>query len=80
MPEECEASTEAMLEDDEITPAEAAFLEGYERGETIDCENCGAECEKETAVKKKIKGKMKYFCCEECREEFLEAADEDEEV
>jgi len=67
-----------MLEDDEITPAEAAFLEGYERGETVDCENCNAECEKESAIKKKIKGEMKYFCCEECKEEFLEANEDDE--
>jgi len=79
MPDENEVSTEAMLEDDEITPAEAAFMEGYERGESVDCANCKTECEKESAVKKKIKGEMKYFCCEECREEFLEK-DEDEEI
>ena len=69
MPEEIE---EEMLEDDEITPAEAAFMKGYERGETVDCENCGTECEKDTAVKKKIKGEPHYFCCEECVEEYLD--------
>ena len=75
MPGECEE--EGMLEDDEITPAEAAFLEGYERGETIECANCGEEIEKETAVKKKIKGKPKHFCSEECAEEFIDNLEED---
>jgi len=74
MPEEYEE--EAMLEDDEMTPAEAAFLEGYERGETVDCENCGAECEKETATKKKIKGETHYFCSEDCVEEYLDNTNE----
>jgi len=75
LPEESEK--EGMLEDDEITPAEAAFMEGYERGETCECSNCGEEIEKETAVKKKIKGETKHFCSEECIEEFIDNLEED---
>ncbi len=62
-----------MLEDDEITPAEAAFLEGYERGEMVECENCGKEIEKDSAVKKKIDGEKRLFCSEECAEDFIES-------
>ncbi|MEM0360644.1 MAG: TRASH domain-containing protein [Candidatus Diapherotrites archaeon] len=66
-------------EDDEISPAEAGFLEGYDRGDTTECANCGEEIEKETAVKKKLKGKIRYFCCEECREEFIEEMEDEED-
>lgn len=69
---------EEMLEDDEITPAEAAFMEGYERGETVECANCSEEIEKEFAIKKVIRGKTKHFCSEECLEEFLESLEEEE--
>jgi len=72
-----ECNEEELLEDEGITPAEAAFLEGYERGETVQCENCGEEIEKESAIKKKIRGKTRYFCSEECVEDFLESLEED---
>jgi len=76
-PEECNEEEE-LLEDDGITPAEAAFLEGYERGETVQCANCGEEIEKDSAIKKKIRGKIRYFCSEECVEDFLESMEEED--
>lgn len=73
-----EKDDEEMLEGDEINPEEAAFMEGYERGETIECSNCGEEIEKDSAIKKKIKGEAKFFCSEECVEDFLESIEAEE--
>lgn len=56
----------------DMNPEEAAFLEGYDRGETIECNTCGMEIEKNTAIKKEIEDEMKYFCSRECQEEFLD--------
>ncbi|MCX6802684.1 MAG: TRASH domain-containing protein [Candidatus Diapherotrites archaeon] len=77
--EEDEGSEEESEDDEDVNPEEAGFMQGYERGDTTECANCGEEIEKETAVKKKLKGKLKYFCCDECREEFIEVLEDEEE-
>ncbi len=70
---------EKMLEDDELTPAEAGFMEGYENQELVKCCNCKKLCDLENAFEKEIKGKTYLFCSEECAEEFEEDRKEGKE-
>ncbi len=64
---------EEMLEDDEMTAAEAGFMEGYENSELIKCRNCKKLCDLENAIEKEIDGETYLFCSEECAEEFEES-------
>lgn len=65
---------EKMLEDDEITPNEAGFMEGYEgEGKSIcTCDNCGQHIDPTDAVEKFVAGKNRTFCSYECSEEYEE--------
>lgn len=37
---------------------------------------CGVHVDEDEAVTANYKGKTYYFCCDECKEEFLEAPEE----
>ena len=61
---------EEQLEEDEISPAEAAFVEGYESPNMIQCKNCGKNSELEKMIEKKIDGETYWFCSKKCLERF----------
>ena len=69
-----EEGREKLVEDDEISPREEAFMEGAEeKGELGACANCGNPLDQDDrskVVEKKIKGEIKWFCCDACVEEF----------
>lgn len=64
-----------LVEDDEITPEEDAFLEGYEdKGHLAECEECGKILEdvenKEDVVEREFDGELRRFCSEDCVEKY----------
>lgn len=70
-----DAGRDKLMEDDEITPEEDAFLEGYEdKGHLAKCEECGKLLEdvdnKEGIVEREFDGELRRFCSEECAEKY----------
>ncbi|MBW2971542.1 hypothetical protein KY359_00770 [Candidatus Woesearchaeota archaeon] len=63
---------EKLEEDDEIDTWEEGFMEGAEDdGEQGKCANCGAALiDPDDVVETKIKGKVTWFCSNNCLEEF----------
>jgi hypothetical protein len=61
---------EQLVEDDEVTPEEAGFMQGEEE-EFGNCSNCNKAIEeKEQAVNKDIHDNTLWFCCKNCLKEF----------
>ena len=70
---ETEEGAEDLLENDEITPGEAGFEEGYADLKSIkNCKNCGKEIDLEKSVEIKIGDHEHLFCSAECAEEYRE--------
>ena len=63
---------EHLVDDDEISPWEAAFMEGAdEDGQNAKCRNCGKVLIRENnIVEKSINNELYRFCSEECADEF----------
>lgn len=63
---------EKLVDQDEISPWEAAFMEGAEGdGQNAKCRNCGKVLMREaTIVERAIDGELFRFCSEECLEKF----------
>lgn len=63
---------EHLVDDDEISPWEAAFMEGAdEDGQNAKCRNCGKVLMRENVViEKAIKCELHRFCSEECADDF----------
>ena len=63
---------EKLVEEDEISPWEAAFMEGADDdGQNAKCRYCGKMLDREnTIVEKVIDGEIHRFCCERCLEHF----------
>ena len=63
---------EHLVEEDEISPWEAAFMEGADDyGQNAKCGNCGKLLIREnTVVEKVINRELFRFCCEECIDAF----------
>ncbi|MCK5107587.1 MAG: hypothetical protein KAQ83_02580 [Nanoarchaeota archaeon] len=61
-----------LVEDDEISPWEAAFMEGAdEDGTGAKCRTCGKILLREKAViEKVINGELHRFCSDECLDSF----------
>ncbi len=59
-----------QLAEDEITPAEAGFMEGYENSEEGICSTCGKSIDPEKTVEKEVNGKMFTFCSDKCADYF----------
>ncbi len=59
-----------QLDDDEITPAEAGFIEGYEDTKLVECNSCGKQFDFEKAVEREINGTMYTFCSKKCAGHF----------
>jgi len=68
-----EAGREKLVEDGEITPEEAGFMEGAEDdGEQGKCANCGAALLDYDTVETKIEDKTFWFCSEKCLNGYKE--------
>lgn len=63
-----ENERDELEEEDEITPTEEAFMEGYEEEEKVaECAKCGKTLlEVEKVVEREFKGKHYRFCSEKC--------------
>ena len=59
-----------QLEEDEITPAEAGFIEGYEDTKLIECNTCGKQFDFEKSVEREINGEIFTFCSKKCADNF----------
>lgn len=63
---------EELLEGDEISSGEAAFMEGYEDTETVLCENCETRIPLENHFEKEFDKKKHKFCSNNCALEWQE--------
>ncbi|MCX6798848.1 MAG: hypothetical protein NTW59_01995 [Candidatus Diapherotrites archaeon] len=61
---------EEQMEEDEISPGEAGFVEGYEDTEIEECGACKGELDLDNAVEREIDGKTYIFCSKKCAETF----------
>lgn len=63
-----EKNRDELEEEDEISPTEEAFMEGYDEEEKVaECANCKKPLlEMEGAVERELKGKHHRFCSERC--------------
>ena len=63
-----EEKRDELEEDDEISPTEEAFMEGYEEEEKVaKCAKCGkALLEMTGSVEREYKGRHYRFCSEKC--------------
>lgn len=66
---------EEQLESDEITGAEAGFMEGHERPKLVECKSCGNQIDLEKVVEKEINGETMWFCSKKCAEHFEQGKD-----
>lgn len=65
-----EEEREKMVEEDEVKPEEASFVEGFEDGgEGVKCAQCG-EILGDDFIEIKVKGKVYSFCSKKCAEKF----------
>jgi len=66
-----EKQREEELEEDEISPAEAGFMEGHEDLENVECGECGKQMNMdEKVIERKVGEKTLWFCSEKCAELF----------
>lgn len=63
-----EKERDELEEEDEISPTEEAFMEGYEEEEKVaGCAKCGKSLlEMKGAIEREFKGKHYRFCSEKC--------------
>ena len=59
-------------ENDQITPTEEAFMEGYEEEDKVaECANCKKSVlEMKSAVEREFKGKHYRFCSDRCAKSY----------
>ena len=62
--------TEEQLADDEITSAEAGFMEGYADTEEGVCSTCGKEIDPEKVIEKEVNDQLFTFCSQRCADIF----------
>lgn len=66
-----EKGVEKQLEDDEITSAEAGFMEGYDNPKLLQCHECKEkDFDLEHAIEKEVDGTIYVFCSEKCANNF----------
>ena len=67
-----EEQRDELEDDDEISPTEEAFMEGYEEEDKVaKCANCGkALLDIKTAVEREFKGQHYRFCSERCAKSY----------
>lgn len=57
---------EELIENDEVSTAEAGFMEGYESKEFGECSNCKKSLDFEKAIVREIEGIEMTFCSRKC--------------
>jgi hypothetical protein len=62
---------EQKVEDDEMSPDEEGFIEGYEEGTNAVCATCDAVLDADNTIERTIDGDIKSFCSDECAEKYL---------
>jgi len=63
-------SVERMLEDDQLEPKEAGFMEGYQEPNLLKCPHCGKAVDPEHPYEvEELEGDY-LFCSEECGKKF----------
>ncbi len=65
-----EGQRQDQLDDSEITPAEAGFMEGYEDVKLVECASCGKKVDFEKIIERKIGEETYWFCSKKCAEHF----------
>lgn len=67
-----EKERDELEEEDEITPTEEAFMEGYEEDEKVaECSNCKKPLlEMKGTIERELKGKHYRFCSEKCAKTY----------
>lgn len=65
-----EGKRDEQMEEDEISPGEAGFVEGYEDTEVVECKKCGGTFDFDKVVERVINGKHYQFCSKKCAENF----------
>ncbi|MBI5398198.1 hypothetical protein HZB03_01920 [Candidatus Woesearchaeota archaeon] len=64
-------SRDALVEEDELAPWEAGFMEGAEKGgQRAKCAGCGVILSRDSTVERKIAGKLLWFCSQACTKKF----------
>ncbi|MBI4738786.1 hypothetical protein HY772_04445 [Candidatus Woesearchaeota archaeon] len=64
-------SRDVLVEDDELSPWEAGFMDGAEKGgQHAKCAGCGVILSRGSTVERKIAGKLLWFCSETCTKKF----------
>ena len=73
---------EKLEDDDEISPAEAGFMEGAEDdGEQGKCAHCGAALlDASGTFEREIDGKVYWFCSEDHAEKYVEKKKGEEQL
>jgi len=75
-----EAGRQKLVEDGEMSPEEAGFMEGAEDdGEQGKCAYCGAAIFKDNTVESRLDGKVFWFCSDEHATKYKERLDNTEE-
>ena len=77
-----EEGSEDLVENDEISPEEAGFMEGAEgRGKMNCCAYCGKNLgeDEEGVVEREFDGEIKWFCSEEHAQKYAEKKAKKEE-
>jgi len=63
---------EEMEEEDEISPTEEGFMQGYKEGKRIaECPTCGKVLVGQDIYESSINGKLYRFCSQSCARKFL---------
>ncbi|MDO8628034.1 MAG: hypothetical protein Q7K42_06205 [Candidatus Diapherotrites archaeon] len=64
------AGIEEQLEDDEISPGEAGFMDGYDNPELLQCQKCKKDLNIDKAIEKVVDEETYYFCSKKCADVF----------
>jgi hypothetical protein len=66
-----------VVENDEVSSEEEAFMQGYHDDENVDeCAECGSAIQDDKKVSKEMDGEKYEFCSKTCAEEFEEGMGE----
>jgi len=61
---------EQQLEEDEIGPDEASFMEGYQDTKLIECNACHGQIDWSKVIEREINGTTYTFCSKKCADHF----------
>lgn len=68
-----DSEREEEMDEDEISPGEAGFMEGYEHGKRVVCDACGKSVSDQAMIEADVRGIAHFFCGEKCLASFKKA-------